>query len=182
VFIVDVYVWAALAAGLIVCIVTQRAAVARATLLAVGAFFLFYGSTRAVALHRARASAPPMARVDAFPQPMNPLRWTIVSDDGGAIHWINGKENDTFVQYRDDNLLPKAEATEAVRLFRWFAEFPLVERIGGNRRVVLRYRDLRFRTPMPWGGVREGMFVVAKVVFDKQGNLIVAMLTSERDH
>jgi inner membrane protein len=176
VFIVDVYVWAALAAGLIACIATQRAAVARATLGAVGAFFLFCGSSHAVALHRARMSAPPTARVDAFPQPMNPLRWTVVRDDGPSIHWINGRRNDTFVQYRDDKLLPKAEATEPVKLFRWFAAFPLVERLDENGHVVLRYRDLRFRTPMPWGGVREGMFVVAEVVFDGHGNLLGARI------
>ncbi|HUJ71307.1 MAG TPA: metal-dependent hydrolase [Verrucomicrobiae bacterium] len=179
VFIVDVYVWAILGVGLIACIVTQRATVARATLVVVGAFFVFCGSSRAVALHRARESAPPLARVDAFPQPMDPLRWTILRDDGATIHWINGGQNDTFTQYHDDQLLPKAEATEAVKLFRWFAAVPLVERIDENGHVVLRYRDLRFRSPMPWGGVRESLFVVAKVVFDKHGNVASSRLTSE---
>jgi hypothetical protein len=110
---------------------------------------------------------------------MNPLRWTVLREEGPAIHWIDGRENDTFVQYRDDRLLPQAEATEAVKLFRWFAAFPLVERVDENRRVVLRYRDLRFRSPMPWGGVREGLFLVAEVVFDRHGNMATARLTSE---
>ena len=61
VFIVDVYVWAALLAGLIACIATQREAVARMTLGVVGAFFLFCGASRAVALHRVLAGAPPPA-------------------------------------------------------------------------------------------------------------------------
>jgi hypothetical protein len=80
---------------------------------------------------------------------MNPLRWTVERDDGDRIRWICGGRNDTFAQFSDDKLFPKAEATEAVKQFRWFAAFPLVEKIEENGRTVLRYRDLRFRTPMP---------------------------------
>jgi hypothetical protein len=115
----------------------------------------------------------------ACPQPMNPLRCTILRADGNMIHWASGRNYDVFLQFHDDTLLPKAEATEAVKLFRWFAAFPLVESIEENGHTVLRYRDLRFRTPMPWGGVREGMFVVAKVVFDERGEIITAKLTAE---
>ncbi len=46
--------------------------------------------------------------------------------------------------------------------------------------TVLRYRDLRFRSPLPWGEVREGTFFVAKVVFDHQGHLLAAGLTREK--
>jgi hypothetical protein len=46
---------------------------------------------------------------------------------------------------------------------------------------VLRYRDLRFRTVFPGGRVREGMFMTAKVVFYKQGNVIAAKLTSGKE-
>ena len=145
VFIVDVYVWAALVVGLIAAVWTQRAVVAWTTLVVVGAFFLSCGVSRAVAVQQAQAGAESFEKLDAFPQPMNPLRWTIVRDDGAAIHWIAAGRNDTFVQFRDDELLPKAEATETVKLFRWFAAFPLVEKIEQGRYTVLRYRDLRFR-------------------------------------
>ncbi len=180
VFIVDVYVWAALLLGLAAAVWTQRAVAARAALGLVGAYFLFCGAARACALHQAPRTATTV-RLDAFPQPMNPLRWTVVRDDGAVIHWISGGQNDTLAQFRDDKLLPKAEATEAVKTFRWFAAFPLVEKVEEHGRTVLRYRDLRFRTAMPWGGVREGMFVVAKVVFDKNANVIIAKLTSARE-
>lgn len=173
VFIVDVYVWALLLVALISAVWTQRVAVARTGLAVVCAFFLFCGVSRAVALRDQPRGAA------AYPQPLNPLRWTILIDDGKAIHWINGARNETFVQFRDDNLLPKAEATEAVKLFRWFAAFPLVEKVEQHGRTVLRYRDLRFRTPMPGGGVREGAFVVAKVVFDEKGNVLAAGLSGE---
>jgi len=181
VFIVDVYVWAALLAGLIACIATQREAVARMTLGVVGAFFLFCGASREVALHRVLASAPPPARLDAFPQPMNPFGWTIIRDDGPVIHWIAHGRNDSFVQFRDDKLLPKAEATAAVKLFRWFAAFPLVEKLDDDGHTVLRYRDLRFRTVLPNGRVSNGMFMVAKVLFDRDGNILRSDLTGETE-
>ena len=88
---------------------------------------------------------------------------------------------DTFVPFHDDKLLPKAEATEAVKLFRWFAVFPLVEKMEENGHTVLRYRDLRFRSRMPRGAVTEGMFVIVKVVFDDQGNVLWAGLTNGRN-
>ena len=51
-----------------------------------------------------------------------------------------------------------------------------------DTKTVLGRRDLRFQSPMPWGGgVREGMFVVAKVVFDVQGNVVSARLESEKE-
>lgn len=45
--------------------------------------------------------------------------------------------------------------------------------------TVLRYRDLRFRSVMPWNEVREGVFIVVKVVFDGRSRLISAQLTSD---
>lgn len=173
VFIVDVYVWAALLLTLLAAIWSQRPAVARAGLALLGAYLLFCGASRAWAL----GGQPDTTQ--AYPQPMNPLRWTLVRAEGDTIHWQDGVRNDTFVQYRDDVLLPKAEATDAVKLFRWFAAFPLVERLEQDGHTVLRYRDLRFRTPMPWGGVREGLFVAAKVVFDKQGHVVAAGVTGQ---
>ena len=85
------------------------------------------------------------------------------------------------MQFHDDKLLAKAEATDAVKLFRWFAEFPLVEKLDLHPYTVLRYRDLRFRSVMPSGQTREGMFVVVDVAFDAQGNVISASLGSERE-
>ena len=112
---------------------------------------------------------------------MSPPRWTILRADGNVIHWVSGRRYDVFVQFHDDNLLPKAEVTEPVKLFRWFVAFPLVEKIEQNGRTVLRYRDLRFRTAMPWGDVREGMFVVAKVAFDECDSVVASNLTTEQE-
>ena len=141
VFIVDVYVWAILATGLIASIVTQRTTVARATLVIVSGFFLFCGTSRAQALHRARLRAAPTARVEAFPEPMDPLDWTIIVVNGDTIHWVAAGRNDTFLQFHDDHLLPKAEATEAVKTFRWFAAVPLVEKLEENGRTVRLDRE-----------------------------------------
>lgn len=178
VFIVDFYVWAVLLATLTAAIVTQRVRVAAIGLALVAAFVLFCGSSRWLALHEARKTGG--GRIEAFAQPMNPLRWTVLREDENGLHWINGKHNDTFEQCRDTKLLTKAEATDAVKLFRWFAAFPLVEKIDGkDATTILRYRDLRFRTPMPWGVVSEGTFLVARVQFDRHGDIVGVGLGGE---
>jgi hypothetical protein len=56
--------------------------------------------------------------------------------------------------------------------------FPVVEKVTADDRVELVYRDLRFRTRLPGGRVREGKFVAAKVIFDRHGRLLAAGLTS----
>jgi len=178
VFIVDPYVWVMLTLGLAAAILTQQARVARVGLAVVGGYFLLCGVSRADALRQAPRTAATQ-RIDAFPQPLNPLRWTIVRDDGVAVHWISGARDDTFVQFHDDKLLPKAGVTEAVKLFRWFAVFPVVEKIQKNGCTVLRFRDLRFRTVFPNGRISSGMFVVAKVTFDSHGDVIASRLGND---
>jgi hypothetical protein len=147
---------------------------ARIGLAVVGAYFMFCAASRWLAM-----PARETGRVRLYAQPLNPFRWTVVRQASDDVVWSDGETTRTFVSYRDDTLVPKAEATEAVKLFRWFAEFPVVEQLTENGRTVLRYRDLRFRTRMPWGEVREGLFVVAKVVFDERGNVIASSLAGE---
>jgi inner membrane protein len=171
VFILDPYVWAMLGVTLWAVLRLRNARAATVGLAAVTGYFLMRG-----ALHWQTLSQQDAGKVRAYAQPMNPFRWTIVRDTGDAITWSDGLETKTFRQYHDDTLLPKAEATEVVKLYRWFAVFPLVKRFEENGHTVLRYRDLRFRSRMPDGAVREGMFIVANVVFDPHGNVVAAGL------
>lgn len=89
------------------------------------------------------------------------------------------RQLEVFTQDHDATAVPDAEATLAVKQFRWFASFPLVERRTENGRTVLRYRDLRFRAALPGGAAREGLFVVAKVVFDENRKILASGLTGE---
>jgi len=171
VFILDPYVWAMLGVTLWAVLRLRNARAAPVGLAVVTGYFLMCG-----ALHWQALSRQDAGKVRAYAQPMNPFRWTIIRDTGDAITWSDGLETKTFRQYHDDTLLPKAEATEVVKLYRWFAVFPLVERFEENGHTGLRYRDLRFRSRMPGGAVREGMFIVANVVFDPRGNVITAGL------
>ena len=176
VFILDPYIWAML--GLTLWATWRRQAKSAPVLglTAVGAYLLICALARSVAL----AGTGP-DRVDAFAQPLRPFSWTLVRETGNQLDWRAGLRHATFTQYRDEQLCPQAEATETVKRYRWFAEFPLVERLEENGLPVLRYRDLRFRSPMPDGTVTEGLFIVAKVYFDRQGSLIRATLCRERD-
>lgn len=178
VFILDPYVWAMLGVILWAVLRKRLARAAPAGLAIVSGYFLLCGASHFLAL-RAAVKQSPTGRVAAFAQPLNPYRWTIVRDEGDVIGWNDGENTREFVQFHDERLLPKAEATDAAKLFRWFAEFPLVEKREENGHTVLRYRDLRFRTRMPWGGISEGLFVIARVTFDKDGNVITSELTSE---
>jgi membrane-bound metal-dependent hydrolase YbcI (DUF457 family) len=174
VFILDPYVWAMLGLALWAMLRARQPAAAPVGLAIVGAYVLVCGGSHWDAL-RTAAKPPGTQMLAAFAQPMKPFRWTIIRAETDRIHWINGKDTETFVQFHDDKLLPKAEATSAVKLFRWFAEFPLVEKLSENGHTVLRYRDLRFRTPMPAGGVNEGGFAAVTVVFDENGNVLAAV-------
>ncbi len=179
VFILDPYVWAILGVGLWAAIRTQRPRVADAALAALGLYLLFCGVVRYHATRVASYRTPAAARVGVYPVPLDPWQRTVVWQESEVIHWRIGDREETFTQFRDDTLRPQAEATRAVKLFRWFATFPLVEKLDQDGQTVLRYRDLRFRTPLPWGEVREGTVVVAQVVFDEEGRLLAAFLTSE---
>ena len=176
VFMLDPYIWAMLGLTLWATLRRQAQAAPRIGLLVVGGYLLMCALARSVAL----AGTGP-GRVDAFAQPLRPFSWTLVRDTGRQLDWWAGARHATFTQYQDDQLCPQAEATDTVKLYRWFAEFPLVERRDENGLPVLRYRDLRFRSPLPDGTVTEGIFVVAKVYFDQQGRLIRAALCRDRD-
>lgn len=178
VFILDPYVWAMLGVTLwaVLRLKSQRAAPVGLGI--VCGYFLLCGLGHAYAGHVARARAG-SNRVAVFAQPLNPLRWTVVHAGSNAVYWSSGGDMKEFPQFRDEVLLPQAEATEAVKLFRWFAVMPVVEKLEQNGRTVLRYRDLRFLTPLPWSNGSEGLFVVAKVVFDERGTVRAAAVTGE---
>jgi inner membrane protein len=177
VFILDPYLWALFGVVLWAAIRTQRPRVAGIGLVLFAGYVLLCGACATAT--RWRAAATPHQQLATYPQPLNPFRHTVIKTDVNGTHWIAGPRNDTFVSYHDDVLTPQAEATEVVKLYRWFAVFPVVERWDQDPYIILRYRDLRFRVPLPWGGVREGLFVVAKVYFDSEGRLLAARLASD---
>ena len=174
VFILDPYVWAMLGVTLWAVLRLRNSRAAPVGLAILAGYFLMCGVLHWLALPRRDSG-----KVAAYAQPLNPFRWTTLHNSGNTITWSDGMETETFTQYHDDVLLPLAEATDAVKLYRWFADFPLVERRTEGRYTVLRYRDLRFRTRLPWGETREGMFVTVKAVFDSSGALLGAGLASE---
>ena len=175
VFILDPYLWAMLGVTLWATLRRQSRRAPVVGLAVIGAYLVLCASARYSALAGIRAD-----RVDAFAQPLRPFSWTLVRANGDQLDWQAGAHHATFTQYRDDQLCPQAEATATVKLFRWFAEFPLVERLEENGLPVLRYRDLRFRSLRPNGAVSEGMFLVAKVYFDRQGRLRSTTLAGDR--
>jgi membrane-bound metal-dependent hydrolase YbcI (DUF457 family) len=179
VFILDPYVWALLGVALWAAIRLKRHAAAPWGLAIFAAYVGMCGIAKGYAAVRSVTFTKPATSVRHYPQPLNPFRWTTVWREGDLIRWNDGTHTEEFPSYRDDDLVPKAEATSAVKAFRWFAEVPHIERKYEEGKIVLRYRDLRFRTRLPWGAVREGTFIVARVSFDTDGHLIASELKSE---
>jgi inner membrane protein len=180
VFILDPFVWALLSLAIWSAIRLRQP---RWTRIWLGIFWLYLagcGVSHGIALHRARSASPDADRIAAYPRALNPFAWTILSQTGRTVTWQSANRSESFTSYSDDRLTPQAEKTRAVEIFRWFAEFPVVERVDQGDTVKLRYRDLRFRTPRPVGGVSQGTFVMAEVTFDVQGNLIRSEILHKR--
>jgi inner membrane protein len=176
VFILDPFVWAMLGVSLWAVLRRGRLRAAPVGLMIVAGYVLWGGIMHQAALSGARR-AHPAERVAVYPQPMNPFRWTVVREAGDTIYWDGGAgRRARFQQAADDELIAAAAGTRTAQVYLWFAEFPLVEKLERPGGATLRYRDLRFRTVLPWGEIREGMFVVAVVVFDAQGRVVESRL------
>ncbi len=98
----------------------------------------------------ARAQGVVPLRVEALPEPLQPLRWRGFVEDG-AQYWHG------IVALRDGTpdlvAIPKgprngpvarAEEVPAVKTFLWFARFPVVTFREEGARQVVEYQDLRF--------------------------------------
>jgi inner membrane protein len=176
VFIVDVYVWAMLLVALILAKFFDAKRWSRIGLAVMSAYFLACGASRAVNFAR----EPQHSRTNLYPTPMNPLRWTVIWEEPDAVFVRNGGEFLQFPKPKNRELLEKAEQTDAVKLFLWFADFPVAEIFQRGEHTVVRYRDARFTTRMPNGNWYIGTFAVARVTFDADGNIVRSEITSER--
>ncbi len=175
-FILDPFVWALLGLALWSALRMRRYDWTRGWIYVFCGYIAFCAVSRQFAILNA-GRVSPHERIAAYPKPLNPFSWIIIrSDDPQRVTWENGNHTELFTSHHDNELVPRAEKTRALSLFLWFAEFPVVERFKRGDMTVLRYRDLRFRTVMPWGAPREGLFVVAEVTFDPSGYLVDAVI------
>jgi len=87
-------------------------------------------------------------QVDARAQPLRLFSWTVVREVWDRLDRSAGADHATFVKYRNAALCPQSEVTTTAKLYQWFAGFPLVARNEADSFPVLRYRDLRFWSPL----------------------------------
>lgn len=164
-FIVDVWVWLALAAGIVLSArrersgridwrVPARTALAAAALYTAGMFMLGRLATHQVRFEL-RVAGVPALRVLASPVPVSPVERDIVVDEGdgylvGAIrtggnfeeagHWPKRNPDDEDA----DPAIAMAASTPAATTFLQWARYPtyLVDRRGGS--TVVHFIDLRY--------------------------------------
>lgn len=100
---------------------------------------------------RSQGLAP--RRVEALPEPFQPLRWRGFVEDGdrywqGVVALERGEADLVPIPKGPRNgPVAVAETVEAVRTFRWFARFPVVRVREEDGRQVVEYQDLRFAHP-----------------------------------
>lgn len=107
-----------------------------------------------------------------FPMPPAPFFWSAIIETESEYRqiWFNNLNNDKirWQYYRkaeSDPFIRKAEELELVKVFRWFARFPLIVRESSTESEVVEYFDLRF------GAFSGRKPFLLRVIFDQKGEL-----------
>jgi inner membrane protein len=191
-FIVDVWVWLMLAAGVLLSErrerkgnaawpIPARAALAAATLYTVGMFLLGRLAVSQVRFELRAAGVTP-ARVLASPLPLTPFARDVVVDEGDGYLVGRIRASGNFVEEghwpkrnpldeAEDPALALAASTPAAETFLRWARYPtyLVDRRGGA--TVVHFIDLRYaRQPSaPFGTLAVPVFTTQVAVARAEG-------------
>ncbi|MBI2876504.1 MAG: metal-dependent hydrolase [Candidatus Tectomicrobia bacterium] len=153
----------------------------RASLLLLLVYIGFCGLHRQIALNRVQEAAlrlnPEVRRIDVLPQPLSPFRWTgLVETPTGSYQTWFGVYSSKPLQfqafpYKANPYVRIANRLELIKLYHWFARYPIIHyKEMGNRHVV-EYFDLRFNTALPGLGFRRYPFVM-EVILDGRGRVL----------
>lgn len=201
-FIVDIWVWLMLAAGVLVSLrrerqgnaswpIPARAALAAATLYTAGMFLLGRLAVSQVRFEL-RAAGVPAVRVLASPLPVTPFARDVVVDEGDAYlvgririsgnfveegHWPKRNPLDED----EDPAIALAASTPAAETFLRWARYPsyLVDRRGGA--TVVHFIDLRYaREPSaPFGTLAVPVSAVQMAVTGAPGVRAAAAVSAK---
>lgn len=153
----------------------------RASLLVLVAYIGFCGLHHQIALNRVQNAAPGLSpevrRVDVLPQPFAPFRWTglVETPEGSYQAWFSVYSDEplrfrAFPNGKANPYIRIADELEVIKLYRWFARYPVIRyKEMGNRHVV-EYFDLRFNTSLLGLGPRSSF--VMEVVLDGRGRVL----------
>lgn len=111
------------------------------------------------------------SRIEAIPIPLSPFRWSVFIEDEKRFYQmdvdiIRNKINTlTFDKIpSDDVIIKKADSLEIVKVYKWFARFPVVTIKMSEDEHIIEYYDIRFNSMPP----RKPFLL--KVILDKDGS------------
>lgn len=179
VFIVDLTLSAIVVAGMVLTLVrpaTARAA-ARASLVVLCAYLALAAGCHERAEARLRAlvgnPSPPPSDLDVIPQVAGPLRWggfAALPQDIVRYDILLGSDEVPVTRHArespaDDPLIRATDGLEVVRMYHWFARFPICRRRRDAQGEFVEYFDLRYDQ---FPGLRP---FVLRVRFDAHGKV-----------
>jgi len=178
--IVDFYFSSILLLGLVGSLLFKRRAslIAGIGIFCLAGYILLSGVNHSLALRQVkRATAEEgvsFIRASAFPQFLSPFRWRGVVETKRAYYrstpFTIGSEVIEFVKYAKtppNIYIEIAHQLEEVRVFQWFAQYPLTLYQQKDDQHLVRMVDLRFRSPE-----QEVGFASVLVVLDKDGAVV----------
>ena len=112
--------------------------------------------------------------ISALAMPVSPFAWMGVAKTKGGnyyqcfFHFFNNSNPGLklFRNSKGNRFIYMADNLETVKLFKWFARFPIVYYSEKNRKHIVEYFDLRYYMFPP----RKGFSV--RAIYDNKGNLI----------
>ncbi|MBI5286981.1 MAG: metal-dependent hydrolase [Deltaproteobacteria bacterium] len=120
----------------------------------------------------ARSQGIEVIRIEAYPLPLSPFRWSVIAEDEVRYYQMNLDllMSPTSIKAfekgpRDNGLIKKAEELEIIKTYLWFAKFPVVTLEDTKDGYILKYSDLRFNI------LPHRMPFLLTVVLGKDGSL-----------
>ncbi|MBI5048967.1 MAG: hypothetical protein HZB54_08485, partial [Deltaproteobacteria bacterium] len=111
--------------------------------------------------------------IEAIPLPLSPFRWSVFVEDDERFYQVNTdilKYNLTINSFEkkpqaNNNIIEKVQNLEIVKIYLWFARFPVVTVKEQDSGYLVEYFDLRFNALPPRKPFLLSLFL------DKNGSL-----------
>jgi inner membrane protein len=177
VFILDPFITLPVLAGLILCWRRKEWAVkvSLVVFVFISLYLIFCFYTRQLNLERindfAKGKSMDVIKSSVYPRPFAPFLWLGVIETkeafySGNLSIFSGVNDLEVIPKSDENSYIKlASKLDEVKLYRWFAEFPVSFYQNENGKHIVGFYDLRFRM------LPNRFPFLLKVVFNKDGSL-----------
>jgi inner membrane protein len=178
VFILDPFITIPILVGLILALRKKRLAfkVSIGLLVFLSLYLLFCLYNREMNLEKltefAKERSLDVIKSSVYPRPLAPFFWMGVIETKGAFYRGNlsflrsdMKDFEEIPKSKENPFIKLAENLDVVKLYLWFAEFPVSRYKDENGERIVEFYDLRF------GMVPNRIAFLLKIIFDENGSL-----------